>query len=196
VLSTNLSSAVNALVVEAGTASAANTAPAVTVANPSLNVNVTNNPLPVAVTNATTNQSVTVTNSNTNPIPVTVQPAEEPFQIDSGLVSSATSLISGNLVTVPAGKLLVIEHVSANIDVTGSNGLSAAQLVIAKASPDSVACFATGTSTDLQNHFYSCSTQTKYYVSAGQTVSFRVGTVDTAGGGFIAFISGHYVPAP
>jgi hypothetical protein len=84
----------------------------VNVTNPSLNVNVTNNPLPVSVTNATTNQNVTVT--NTNPIPVSMADplVNFHFQFNVGRGTNPNGTFCSNQYVVPTGKRLFISHVA------------------------------------------------------------------------------------
>jgi len=111
-MKTTLAAAVFALVVEAGTASAASPAPPVTVANPSLNVNVTNNPLPVSVTNATTNQNVTVTNAATNPVKTSIDRYPRTPYGDCIQYGESPTTVCPLSYTVPSDKRLVIETVS------------------------------------------------------------------------------------
>ena len=165
-------------------------------AQPTMSVNVTNTPLPVTVTNATTNQSVTVTNGNTNPIPVSLSSAEQPFQAGSFTGDFAVNLGERNLVTVPAGKMLVIEHVSGLMNSFGPNGLLSVGLRSGSVTGvgDAIDCHQTGA--DTSNHLFACSATTKFYATAGETVIFDVFTVDAVGGSYSVFISGHYVPVP
>jgi hypothetical protein len=125
----------------------------------------------------------------------TVSPAEEPFQVATAVISFSGNLGTADLVTVPVGKMLVIEHVSAIVDVTGVNGLADVQIAVMKSNPDQIACSQTGARFDGHTHAFACSVSTKYYVGPGQTVSFTVVTYDSYGGAFRAFISGHYVSA-
>ena len=127
---------------------------------------------------------------------LTLSPAEEPFQVATAVVSFSGAFGSTDLVTVPAGKMLVIEHVSAIVDANGANGLADVQIAIKKSNPDQVVCYQTGARADGLTHAFACSTPTKYYVGAGQTLSFAVATYDSSGGAYRAFISGYYVPAP
>jgi hypothetical protein len=143
----------------------------------------------LALTIAATTRAQTSSNK------LTLNPAEEPFQVATGVTSFSGNFGSSDLVTVPAGKMLVIEHVSAVIDVTGANGLADVQIAIKKSNPDQVVCYQTGARSDGQTHAFACSAPTKYYVGPGQTVSLAVVTYDSYGGAFRAFISGHYVPA-
>jgi len=160
---------------------------------PTSNVIVTNTPLPVSVTNATTNQNVTVT--NTNPIPVTVSPTETLFQLGTSAQSFSGAVGSDDLVTVPAGKTLVIEHISVVMNLFGANGLADARLRSASVSGgDEIDCHQTGT--DGANHWFACSGMTRFYAGAGETVTFSMQTVDSVGAEYRVFISGHYVPAP
>jgi len=97
---------------------AANSAPPVTVANPSLNVNVTNNPLPVTVTNATTNQSVTITNPVTNPVNTKDAFARTPVIL---------SVDTGEYV-VPDGFRLVVDFISLYMECPAADTAVLAEL--------------------------------------------------------------------
>jgi len=91
-------------------------------ANPPLNVNVTNTPLPVSVTNATSNQSVTVTNSATNPVN-TVEVGAFPrtaVRIRLG--------VNGADYVVPDGFRLVVETASLHVECPIADTLVAGQL--------------------------------------------------------------------
>jgi hypothetical protein len=83
-------------------------------------VHVTNTPN-VFVTNALKldpSSSVTVGNTAANPVPVTVtaQPVRQPVHASSQLFNGDADTASGVIYTVPAGKLLVIEFFSAELD--------------------------------------------------------------------------------
>ena len=152
---------------------------------PVANVNIVN-PLPLPVTgNVSINGSVSVAQ-------------QEPFQVGTPGVGINNGSANWPLVTVPAGKRLVIEGVSA-IVVAGStaNGLSSASIGIANTNLfNRLVCHQTGATSNGLNYFFSCATQVKMYVEAGQTVSFFANTANSSSGSFVAFASGYYVTVP
>jgi hypothetical protein len=152
--------------------------------NRTVDVNVTNPVLPVEVSNA-------------DPVPVrdVDAAAREPFQTQTVTTSFNSSSSSADIVTVPAGKRLVVEHVSAWVNSTDDSGL--ASVTIGSGSQfDQLPCFRTGQTGNGLNHFYSCSMQTRYYVGPGETLSFFVSTASSDGGFHRSFVSGYYLPAP
>ena len=123
---------------------------------------------------------------------------QEPFQF--GTVSTSFNTGSGlaTLVVVPAGKRLVIEGVSANINVTQTGGLASVSVNIGGTFDrvNTLMCQQQGTSPNNLNHWFFCSTQVKLHAEPGQTVTFSVSTADSSSGGFFrAFASGYFVPA-
>jgi hypothetical protein len=138
-------------------------------ANPPLNVNVSNTPLPVSVTNATTNQSVTVTNSASSPVNTTVtNTATNPVPISNGDRPTAfnqTFAVAGAnkpaFVPIPAGCRLVIQVVSFSV----SDATPTAHLPFIFVEPVSVTGFGFGV--------YHIPTQQ----INGNNASFTLGTV-------------------
>lgn len=154
--------------------------------NPTVNVNVTNPVLPVEVSNA-------------DPVPVrdADAAAREPFQRQTTTTAFNTSASSAEIVTVPADKVLVIEHASAWVNSTSDAGLASVSIGIGSMGPfDQLPCSRTGQTGNGLNHFYSCSMQTRYYVGPGATLSVFVSTAASDGGFYRAFVSGYYLPAP
>jgi hypothetical protein len=157
-------------------------------------------PLPVPVTGSVgvSGGAVAVSNPLTSPIPVHIvnEAVQEPFQTGADPMVFTGSFAAVHMVTAPAGKRLVIEHVSALIDPDGSAGLGFAGIVGVANSLDLTACQSTSPG------IFSCSSQTKYFVEPGQVLRFAVqltgsgGGVSTFGGTVSAFVSGHYIPAP
>lgn len=133
------------------------------------------------------------------PLPVTGTVAlsshREPFQ--TGMVATGFSGGSGSaeLVTVPEGKRLVLEHVSAWINTASPDGLSAVTFAVAGVL-DTPLCQQTGKTPNGLNHFFSCSGSTRLYAEAGQTVTLFVGTATPDTGFFRGMISGYLEPAP
>ena len=160
-------------------------------------------PLPLPVTGTlglAPGGSVTVANPATNPVLVSNinESLREPFQFASVFIAFSSGGSNSNVVTVPANKRLVIEHVSAAININSQGGLATAGLGISGSNvADFIACQATGSTSSNLSHFYSCSVQTKFYAAPGQTVDFGVTSADGNGTGFYkVFVSGYYVPAP
>jgi hypothetical protein len=165
------------------------------------------NPLPIPVTGRVDlipGGTVTIDNSATSPVLVrdVDEAAKEPFQESvQDLIYPNTQLGAAvgleSLGTVPAGKRLVIEHVSAHIVV----GTSQLRLVRLSTSGmlDALGCHLDGSNN--ATYFFSCSSQTKFYVEAGQELFFVVTTADmpaatASDSRFWALVSGHYVPVP
>lgn len=143
--------------------------------------------------------SVTIGNSTQSPVPVrdVDEAAKEPFQHGTVTAAFSSSSSAVDVVTVPAGKRLVIEHFSAWINATGPDGLSSISLGIGNSGQfDHASCQQTGQTTNGLNHFFACSGPTRFYADAGETVRFFVNTTNSAGGFHRAFVSGYYVPVP
>lgn len=145
------------------------------------------NPLPLPVTgtvNVTGNVSVA---------------AQEPFQ--TGTVPTFFNNGGGNkeLIVVPAGKRLVIEGVSANVNVSATGGLSAVAISTGPGFDrvNELTCVPVGATANDLNHWFQCSTQVKFHAGPGSTVTFSVSTATGSSTGFYrAFASGYFVPAP
>lgn len=149
------------------------------------------------------NPSLNVEVANANPIPVTISPSQESFQFGSAATSFSGSSVSLAVATVPTGKELVVEHVSAVLNLAGVNGLSSVSINrlvyennVGHYETDGIVCAQQGSTTNGLNHYYSCSSQTLFHVAAGQTLNFFIQAVDSSGGAYQVFVSGHYVPAP
>ena len=154
-------------------------------------------PLPLPVTGAiglAPGSAVTVANPATNPVPVNIDSGREPFEV-RGVLGSATSVAVADLVQVPAGKLLVIEHVSAGLNVGSSATQATSNLHIVNAFlNDFVGCVPAGS--NALNHLLVCSSQTKVYVPAGDKVQFAANALDSDGINGEVFVSGYFVRAP
>jgi hypothetical protein len=157
-------------------------------------------PLPVTgtvtVTNAPT--STTVNNPATNPVLVRDVDVEqrEPVQFRGVTTSFTGSSGSTSFVTVPAGKMLVIEHVSASINLPTADGLFGCALAIDELAGDTdfQVCHAMGR--NALNFLHAANASTKFYVGPGKTVRFVVSAISGSGGFVSAFASGYYIPAP
>ena len=121
---------------------------------------------------------------------------KEPFQAGTPFASFSTDFVRLTLTTVPANRRLVIEHASASVNATAAGGLAVVRLGAGGFSLlDELACVPMGQTSNNLNHFFSCSGQTKFYATAGQTVTLEVSTAGS--GGFArGFISGYLVPVP
>ncbi len=180
----------------------------VTKPSPSTPVQVTNdagNPVPVtgSVTGTVTGTvglasgaSVSIANTATNP--VLVQAVREPFQVR--LVGGAdSSSAKSDDVPVPAGKRLVVEHVSTNVNFCGS-GVPSTQIPTAYVQDvdafigDTVPCVRAAS--NALNNNYVCSQNTVMYVPTGHAFSVVVSTLGSARIDFVAFVSGYYLAAP
>lgn len=181
-MKTTLAVAAFALVVEAGTASAASTAPTVTVANPSLNVNVTNNPLPVSVTNATTNQNVTVTNPADIAKALGVQNA-----YSTEIQCEATNGPCVATFTAPSNQRLVLEYVGLHCGIAAPDQLTTVSVTATNAGT-SIRSFI-GFNSVVQGpvNSQSATQLTRIYVDAGTTVTvtfaLSANTTANCGGG-------------
>jgi hypothetical protein len=118
-----------------------------------------------------------IANDDGSPIPVrdVDQAVREPVQV----------------VKVPSGKRLVVEHVSAFVQTQSgavtAAGLSAGNFV------DSVPCSTMSPDLNGRPHF-ACSVLTKYFVEPDRTLLFFVSTSAASGGALRVFVSGYYVP--
>ena len=160
-------------------------------------------PLPLPVTGTVTVSGVptstTIDNSASNPVPVRDVDAvtHEPFQARTPFSQFTSGVGTVTLVTVPADKTLVIEHVSAAINDTSGSGLVSCDLETATLNGpvDWVVCEPMGK--NALNAFYAANAQTKFVAGPGSVVRFGVSTVSFSGTGFVAAsVSGYYIPAP
>ncbi len=140
--------------------------------------------------------AVTVTNTDAAPVAVrdVDRAATEPFQTASVSTFFPTSFAATDLVTVPAGKRLVIEYASAWINSGGAGGLLAANLSSGPGMTNTLACFAQGQNT--LNFIFSCAGPIRHIVEPGGTLSFNFQTFASAGGFYRVFVSGHYEAVP
>ena len=137
--------------------------------------------------------TVPVTVVSPLPLPVTLGPREA---VQFSTTGSFTEVGAGtiDLVTVPAGKRLVIEHVSARVNDTSGVGLSSCALTLDTVT-DFLVCHPMGK--DALNNVYAANAQTKFYANAGQTVRFSARPLPGGGTGVLsAFASGYYEPVP
>ena len=143
--------------------------------------------------------AVTIGNVPEMPVPVrdVDRVAKEPFQQATISTAFSGSSSSATIITVPAGKRLLIEHFSAWINASGPNGLASISIGIQGTGQfDQASCQQTGQTGNGLNHFFACSGPTKFYAEAGQTLQFFVALSDSDGGFHRAFVSGHFVPVP
>ena len=160
------------------------------------------NPLPLPVTGTVTVNnaptSTTIDNPATNPVLVRSVDGElrEPVQFRGVTTSFTGSSGATTFVTVPADKMLVIEHVSASINLPTADGIFGCNLSINELAGDTdfQVCHPMGSNP--LNHLYAANAQTKFYVGPGKTVRFVVSAISGQGGFVSAFASGYYVPAP
>jgi hypothetical protein len=142
---------------------------------------------------------VNIGNLPDSPVPVrdVGRAAKEPFQQATISTAFNGSSSSAEVVTVPAGKRLVIEHFSAWINASGPNGLASISIGVQGSGQfDQASCQQTGQTANGLNHFFACSGPTRFYAEAGQTVHFFVALSDSDGGFHRALLSGHFVPVP
>ena len=131
------------------------------------------------------------------PLPVTDVDAasREPVQFSNAGSFTQAGFGSLDLVIVPAGKRLVIEHVSGTVNDTSGVGLNFCGLMVDIETTDFLVCHPMGKN-ELNNH-YAANAQTKLYADAGQVVRFAARTLPGGGSGTLrGFASGYYVPAP
>ena len=154
-------------------------------------------PLPVSGTVAIGGApSVTVNNTDTAPVPTrdVDRVAREVFQV--GIIPTAFvgSIGSRDLVTVPAGKRLVVENVSAWVNAGAAGGLLGINISAGSESVNELPCTPQGQ--NALNFVYACGGLTKHVVNAGQTLRFTAQTFANAGGFFRVLVSGYYEPVP
>jgi len=118
----------------------------------------------------------------------------EPFQFGTSSTGFSGTGTEINIVTVPAGKLLVVEYASVTIHGIGSGGLSSVTLQTGAVSGSAVynqlACNQIGSGS------YACAGPTKQYVLAGERLTFSFATSADIGGSFRFFVSGYYAHSP
>lgn len=141
--------------------------------------------------------AVTVKNADTAPVPVrdVDRRARQHFQTSTVPTSFSGRSATGNVVTVPAGKRLVVEQVSAWINSGGPGGLLGANLL--SGDPlhvQAVSCVPQGQ--NALNYIFVCAGPTKHYVESGQTLRFGLETIADEGGFYRVFVSGYYEPVP
>ena len=138
-----------------------------------------------------------VTVKNTAADPALVRDVDrvmsEPFQTGTPPTFFETNFGAANLVTVPAGKRLVVEYASAWVNASSAGGLLAISLSTAARAND-LTCHPQGQ--NALNHIYTCATPMKQYVEAGESLTFIVQTLSNSGGNFRVFVSGHYETVP
>ena len=147
--------------------------------------------------------NVGINNPASNPVPVSDVNAvvREPFQ--ARVLGNFTDELFGSqmdatVVTVPTGKRLVIEHVSAGLNISnaGVGLLSIGLNNPATLALDQIICNPVADASDALNHAFQCAGQTKYYVEPGQELHFFAETLQHAGSSSaVIFVSGYYVPA-
>jgi hypothetical protein len=160
-------------------------------------VAVTNTPLPVTGTvGLTSGSSVSIANTAANPVLIRdVDGTKEPFQTRLSGAAANSAGVNSDPISVPAGKVLVIEHVSvaANVGAITSGLLVAIGYDTGGLLFDYIPCVPART--NALNHVYACAAQTRMYVT-GQPVHISVSTIDATDISFGAFVSGYYVNAP
>jgi hypothetical protein len=157
-------------------------------------------PLPVTGTVAVTGVplSITVNNSAANAVPVRLVDDREPAQfrsVNNG-IKNGIGLVT--LVTVPAGKQLVVEHVSlgANIERDGGAATCALDTADFDGPLAYLVCNSTGASSNGFNHYVAANATTEFRAAPGAVVRLFIQTAN-GGEGFVSgSISGYYEPAP
>jgi hypothetical protein len=162
-----------------------------------LGVNVLNTPLAVtgSVTTSgsvslTPGSSVSVINTPSNPVPV--REIGEPFQ------ALAQSTLSSPVTfpTVPAGKRLVIEHFSVEVN-NNTSGVFPNTCILSNGDGASNDYFAIQpTFSNSLNHFWVGSVKTKFYAETGKTPQIFCDFGFGQSGGISAFVSGYFTPVP
>jgi hypothetical protein len=157
------------------------------------------NPAPIPVTGTVSiggTPAVTVNNSDAAPVPVrdVGRVAKERFQMSTVSTFFPTSFAATEVVTVPAGKRLVIEYASAWINAGGAGGLLAANLSSGVGVTNTLACLAQGQ--NALNFIFSCAGPVTQYVEPGATLNFNFQTFANSGGFYRVFVSGYYEPVP
>jgi hypothetical protein len=135
------------------------------------------------------NPVVPVEVSNADPIPVSISGSDEAFQVGTVPTGFSGSIGSADLTTVPADKVLVVEYVSAWINVPEASGLLAVYLAGAGSDSAQLMCQPIGENS--LNHIFSCGGPTKYSLQPGSTLQFGVQTFSSSGGVFKVLVSGH-----
>lgn len=154
-------------------------------------------PLPISGTvTVGGDTSVTVNNTATAPVPTrdVDRVVREAFQVGVIPTSFSGSSATRDLVTVPAGKRLVVEYASAWINAGGAGGLLAVSIYTGSQAVNDLPCTPQGQ--NALNFVYACGALTKQYVNAGETLRFSVETFANSGGFFRVLVSGYYEPAP
>ena len=121
--------------------------------------------------------------------------AREPVQFRTPFSIFSNGFGKVTLVTVPAGKRLVIEHVSGSVNDNSGSGLTACSLQLDETPTpvDWLPC--ESQSSNALNHFYTVNRQTKFYAGPGAVVLFTASTFSDLGrGSLAAFVSGYYEP--
>lgn len=127
------------------------------------------------------------------PATTTEQPWQSPQR---GTVSEGAITVAGFLSdSVPAGKVLVIEHLSALIAVNGTADFGLVSVpTTGGGAVDLLPCPRIGQTPSVSS--FSCSTQTKIYVPPGERAAFTVSlgaNANTSGTwDWVVFASGHY----
>lgn len=134
-----------------------------------------------------------------SPIPATT--AQQPWQVTTGEIpftAGSGSWSWGLYGLVPAGKVLVVEHVSARITYRATNGAPFREISInARTSQviaeDSLPCTQIGQSVSAPATHFACSVQTKIYVPPGGNVFLALFFASSSpGGNLVVFASGHF----
>ena len=182
-------------------------------------VNTPSNPVPTAAqgttpVEVTNTASVTVANSAANPIPVVAQgtsaveitnttplavrdadnPARQPFQGEASVAFPAGGDTINVFFTVPAGKRLVVEHVTATIAV--SPGQHALMNVMTTANGNQAVHFMSPTPQGEWIGFqvFGVSQPVRFYADAGTQVRLQANKNGTTGiGSATVSLSGHLV---
>lgn len=150
------------------------------------------------LTTVTTNSTLTGNGTNASPLgvssPLSVRdldnPVRQPFQI--------WVTADQNLVTVPAGKVLVVEYVSANQvitnDTTGSSGavyLRITQTGFLLAVPPTLV----RTTSSINTYAFNIGQTVRMYVTAGQTLKVEFSSLSISNNRYITVV-GYYVDVP
>jgi hypothetical protein len=158
-------------------------------------------PLPVSINgdvSLTPGGSIQITNPASAPVLVRDVDAgsSEPFQA-TGVIGFSAGHAGTFFATVPAHKRLVIEHAALSVLANAPNGFNQVLIVITPTTFDPMSCTHIGEDPSLGFQTFACTTQTKLYAEAGQSVGVDVSLGDFTGSGNARVtMSGYYVPVP
>lgn len=165
-------------------------------APPTQNVNVVNTPN----VNVSNTPNVQVGNTTTNPVPTrdVDNPARQPFQIGLGISVANGNLTANGSFTVPAGKQLVIEFVSALAAISSGQKLTLQFSTTGGGAPVAftLPAFLQGTFGGTVDD-YAVAQQMRVYADPGTSVQFVLTQNNTTAGALADIgVSGYLVNVP